>query len=45
MTPIELLMSEHRTIEMVLDCLEAMCDEARRTKSLDGVRAAAATAS
>jgi len=43
MTPIELLMSEHRTIEMVLDCLEAMCDEARRTKSLDGVRAAAAT--
>jgi len=33
MTPIELLMSEHRVIESVLDCLEIMAD---RATSADG---------
>ena len=42
MRPTEILSSEHRVIEQVLDCLEAMAERARADKRLDRPRAAAA---
>lgn len=39
MHPTEILSSEHRVIEQVLDCLEAMAAEARQKGSLDVERA------
>ena len=35
MNPTEILSSEHRVIEIVLDCLERLADEARRSGRLD----------
>lgn len=40
--PYDVLAREHRLIERVLDCLGRLCDEARRTRHLDGEAAALA---
>lgn len=42
MHPTEILSAEHRVIEQVLDCLEAMATRARREGRLDTERASAA---
>ncbi len=35
MKPTEILSQEHRVIEIVLDCLEKIADEAARTQRID----------